>query len=308
MVTGRRKPSPKRRQVEGRAPSRRRPSGARARPALARILVGLDGSSWSRAAVEQAVAIAHRTQAALTGVAIIDHREIDEAVGPEPMGAAYYAQRREEQLLREARQHVAGLAAEFRACCERARVPHFESVEEGVPFQRLVQDSLVHDLVVLGLRTYFHYPPSDKPGTTLEKVLRHGTRPVLAVREDSRPIRRVGVALDGSAQAARTLQLFALLCPWDLETLRLIHAGDDRPKALALLEPGAAFLEAHGLHGEPVLLKGSPVNVIPEYVSSQDLDLLVMGAYGKALVSKFLFGSLTATLLAQPRASLFLAH
>jgi nucleotide-binding universal stress UspA family protein len=270
--------------------------------------VGLDGSSWSRAAVAEAAAMAKRAGALLTGVAIIDQRGIEEAVGPAPLGADYYARRREERLTAEARSHVARLVAEFRAACEQAGVPHFEMQEQGIPFERLVHDSVGQDLVVLGLRTYFRYPPSDRPSPTLEKVLRHGVRPVLAVRQEPGPIRRVAVALDASAPAARTLQLFTLLNPWDLQTVRLLHAGGDRARAAEILRSASAYLEAHGICSERVVLEGSAREAIPDYVSSQDLDLVVMGAYGKTRVEGFLFGSLTKTLLEQPRASLFLSH
>lgn len=289
--------------------SRARGAGrARAAAGLRRILVGLDGSSWSRAAVEAAADIARRTGAALTGVAVLDPKEIEEAVGPAPAGAIYFAEKREQQLLEKAREHVSKLIGAFRSACEKAKVPHFEHPEEGIPFRRLIHDSLSQDLVVLGLRTFFDFPPSDRPGRTLEKVLRHGVRPVLAVRQEPGPVRRVVVAFDDSAPAARTLQLFALLCPWELETLHLVHAGDDRVEALALLKTAESYLAAHGLDGQSVFLKGSPREAIPDYVSSQDMDLVVMGAYGRTGVSRILFGSLTATLLEEPRASLFLFH
>jgi nucleotide-binding universal stress UspA family protein len=273
-----------------------------------RILVGLDGSSWSSAAVAEASDMAKRTGAVLTGVAIIDHRGIEEAVGPAPLGADYFARLREERLTGEARAHVSRLVVEFRDACERSGVLHFEIQEEGVPFERLVHDSLGQDLLVLGLRTYFHFPPSDKPSPTLEKVLRHGVRPVLAVRQQPGPIRRVAVALDASAPAARTLQLFTLLNPWELETVRLLHAGGDRRQAGDILRAAAGYLQAHGVRSEPVHLEGAAREAIPDYISSQDLDLVVMGAYGKTRVGGLLFGSLTKTLLEQPRASLFLAH
>jgi nucleotide-binding universal stress UspA family protein len=270
--------------------------------------VGLDGSAWSRAAVAEAAGMAKRTGALLTGVAVIDQRGIEEAVGPAPLGADYYARKREERLTGEARAHVSRLVADFRAACEESGVPHFEIQEEGVPFERLVHDSVGQDLVVLGLRTFFHYPPSDRPSPTLEKVLRHGVRPVLAVRQGPGPIRRVAVALDASAQAARTLQLFTLLNPWELETVRLLHAGGDRAQAGEILRAAAGYLEAHGIRSETIHLEGAAHQAIPDYISSQDLDLVVMGAYGKTRMGGFLFGSLTKTLLEQPRASLFLSH
>lgn len=311
MERTRKKPTSGRRRRRPARPTSPSSRASRSRHAatagLRRILVGLDGSSWSRAALAQAFHIARSTGAVVTGVAVLDNHEIEQAVGPAPLGAIAFAERRERQMLEQAREHVTGLLKEFRRCCERERVPHFETFEEGAPFRRLVRDSLSHDLVVLGLRTYFHFPASDRPSHTLERVLEHGVRPVLAVRESTSPIRRVAVALDDSPQAARTLQLFALLCRWELQTLRLVHAGDAR-RAAPLLDAAAAYLEAHGRRAEKVVLEGSPREVIPQYVSSQDMDLVVLGAHGKEGLAKFLFGSLTATLIEEPRASLLLYH
>jgi nucleotide-binding universal stress UspA family protein len=273
---------------------------------LRHLLVGLDGSDWSRAGITLACDIARRSQARLTGVAILDPHDIELAVGPVPMGALYYAEQREDDLMRAARGRMAGLAAEFRKQCEREKVPHAEILEEGVPFRRLVIDAAGHDLLVLGQRTYFHHPPRDTPGDTLRRLLRSTTRPVLAARREPLPVRRAAVALDSSAQAGRALQLFALLSPWTPESVRLLHVGDDREAARGVLGPAAEYLAAHGMKTETVVLQGTARQVIPDYVASEGIDLVVLGAHGKLRLDTLLFGGVTAALLESGRASLFL--
>ena len=274
---------------------------------LRRLLVGLDGSPWSRSATTHALAIARASGASATGLAIIDRHDIDHAVGPVPMGALHFAEERERTLLGEARQHATALARDFKARCDQEKVVHTETSAEGVPFEHLILESMSHDLIVIGLRTFFHYPPSTEPGETLQKLLHHGMRPVLAVRETAEPIRHITIAVDPSPQSGRALQLFALLRPWGALTVRLVHAGDDRSAANQVLQPATAFLQAHGIEARPAFLEGHPTKVIPEDVKRQKPDLVVMGAYGKATVRKLLFGSLTATLLERATVSLLLS-
>ena len=59
-------------------------------PDFAKILLGLDGSSYAEAAVEYACQIALAHSAAITGVAIIDLPGIQSTGGPVPLGGAHY--------------------------------------------------------------------------------------------------------------------------------------------------------------------------------------------------------------------------
>ena len=60
---------------------------------FAKILVGLDGSSYSQAAMEYACQIALKHSATITGVAVVDSPGIQHSGGPVPAGAVRYAER-----------------------------------------------------------------------------------------------------------------------------------------------------------------------------------------------------------------------
>ena len=49
-------------------------------------------------------------------------------------------------------------------------------------------------------------------------------------------------------------------------------------------------------------------DVLGEYVSSQKIDLLVMGAYGHSRIRDFVLGGATKSMLQKPPLPLFLSH
>ena len=70
---------------------------------FAEILVCLDGSKYSQAAVEYATRIAVKHNASLTGVGVIDLPGILRASGPAPVGAMRSDELTEQHHVKEAR-------------------------------------------------------------------------------------------------------------------------------------------------------------------------------------------------------------
>ena len=154
-------------------------------------------------------------------------------------------------------------------------------------------------------------------GSTIERVLRQGSTPVLTVRQEpSADYRRVLVAVDFSVYSRRALEFACRLVP-DGEFV-VLH-GYDLPFAGFLSEPPpreAVLLEGEILEQMRALLRDLPIapgRMRPEVrlggalpsveaaVGEFAPDLLVVGTHGRAGVARALLGSVAERLLRRPR-------
>ena len=172
------------------------------------------------------------------------------------------------------------------------------------------------DLVVTGVAR-------DEPfgrfllGTTVDRLVRRSPVPVLVVRNRARkPYARIGVATDFSDASLRTLETVASWLPD--APLTILHASDpplgglsgdrdesERQALAGAASDYAAFLarvaggEAIGRRAKPVIMLGSPVEVLKDGVRDFDVDLLAIGAHGRSALFELLIGSVARTVLAE---------
>ena len=88
---------------------------------LRSVLVGIDGSAYSAAALELGMRWAQRWDAVLVGLGVVDAATICQAQ-PVPLGAAAYKVQRDETLLAEAHHKVAQFLEHCAQQCAKAGV------------------------------------------------------------------------------------------------------------------------------------------------------------------------------------------
>ncbi len=275
---------------------------------MKRILVALDGSAFSRAALDYACYLAKAQRAQLTGIAIIDLPGIQRSIGPVPLGATAYAADLEQHKLKEAQAQARAVLKHFDQTCRERRVRGRALTKEGVPFTEIVEESKYHDLVIIGLKTFFRYGAMKEPGDTLVKLLKHGIRPVLAVPDRYRPVEEILVAYDGSTPAAKAAHQFLQFGLWRNRNVTVLTVSDDRQKGDELLGKLGAYFQSYGIEVKKVLRRGDPAEVILSYAVTSKADLLVIGAHGRQNIRSFVFGSVTKKILRQARLPLFIYH
>jgi nucleotide-binding universal stress UspA family protein len=243
---------------------------------IKRILVGLGTSGTARAVTEHAVDIALPRAAALTGLAVTDVARL-EWTGPRPMGVGVEAATADlrRQRFERAAADVVAAADQFATRCRAAGVAHRVSEETGDALERLVAD---------------------------------GVRPILAVGEEFRPIRRVLVAYSGSLESAKTFKHFVQSGLFAEAPVRIVHFGDDAETAGRRLEKSAAYFAAHGRQVDTDHAAGDPARELIPYAEAWGADLVVAGNSAKNLLLRRLFGETALRLLHDSPLPLYLAQ
>jgi universal stress protein E len=271
---------------------------------MRRLLAATDLSSRSDRAVRRAGMMARQLGAELLVLHVVDEDQ---------PAALAEAQRR---------QTTAFLEEQVRGLPELSDIRPQVLVEAGDAFEgilRVAEDHAVA-LVVMGahrkrlLRDIF-------VGTTVERVMRLGHRPVLMVNRDlTGPYRRILAPVDLSEASARALQASKALGLLEGAVLTVLHAflpfatgmmayagiDQDRIKehaAQAAVEAGehlALFLRKIDLDGvdyETALEEGAPFEAIERVSEAYQPELIVIGTRGHTGLKKALLGSVADQVL-----------
>jgi nucleotide-binding universal stress UspA family protein len=159
-------------------------------------------------------------------------------------------------------------------------------------------------MLVLGKRGVDTASGHGHLGTHLEAVIRAMHHPVLIAQQTFSPPRRIMFAWDGSPTAARGLEMLAesplfLGIPVDVVTV-----GTEDDATRRSVDGATGVLEDAGFEARGVTVQGNPDDALLSYQESNEVDLLIMGAYGHSRIRRFLVGSTTTALLSRCRVSI----
>lgn len=275
---------------------------------IKKILVALDPDSDTAVATRYATDIARRYGASVTGLAVVDLGRIEADTKGGGIGSYYYAEKLREKLTTETRSKARELLDKYEAAMNETGVDHVEVVEEGVPFQRIVEDMKYHDLLVIGKDPHFFYGMPDKSTDTLARVVRDTVGPTLVVGKSYGAIGRVLVAFDGSNAASRALKQFVHSMPFgkDVE-LHVVNVYDkDANESELTLRLVDEFLKSHGIEAKTTAIKGGKtIELLMDHINAIDATLLIAGAHSVSALRRMAFGSTTSKLIEESPIPMF---
>jgi nucleotide-binding universal stress UspA family protein len=156
-------------------------------------------------------------------------------------------------------------------------------------------------LLVMGLHGESSSERDTHVGSQLETVIRSMHRPILLVPDEFTQPRSAMLAFDGSATAFKGVELLAGSPVLKGMPLHLVMVGPDTNDRWEQLRKAERMLA--GLESEITLAirAGDVEPALHAYQEEQDIDILVMGAYGHSRIRQFLVGSTTTRMLETAR-------
>jgi nucleotide-binding universal stress UspA family protein len=150
-------------------------------------------------------------------------------------------------------------------------------------------------LVVLGK----HNPDTvgDHVGNNLERVVRTMHRPILAVPNNFTEPKSLMIAYDGSETTKKAITMVARSPLFSGLPCHVVMVGSATDKMQADLDWAKTELEANQVKVTTAFLSGDVKPALCEYRDTQQIDMLVMGAYGHSKIRQFLVGSTTTKML-----------
>ncbi|MFQ5740362.1 MAG: universal stress protein [Acidobacteriota bacterium] len=273
---------------------------------IKRILVGIGDKTFSAAATQRAIELARCHEAELTAVSATDLKRL-ESVGPIPIGGESAARQLIEHRVETARRVVRETVAQFESACTDAGVTYRMRQVEEEPFEYLVDQARYHDLIVFGLRALFEQGAEEETPEELVRLVEGGVRPIIAVCEEFRPIRKVLVAYSGSMESAEAMRRFLQLRLWPDASLRIVTFAH-KDEGQELLQDAGDYCRAHGFEPETEQVPEAAQEKLLAYAADWEADLIVMGTSGRNFLIRRLFGATAFTVIRHADRSLFLCH
>lgn len=204
------------------------------------------------------------------------------------------------------------MLAEARRQVEEAGVPG-EQVSELQRHDSLVDTLLEFEpqtrLLVMGRHGEVHDHASGAVGSHLENVTRTLQSPIMVALDNFRPPERFMLAYDGSATANKALRLVAQSPLFKGIPCHLVMAGKRLERQREQLANAKTLLEGAGFEVIVAELDQEEVRTaLLDYVAAQQIDMLVMGAWGHSRIRQFLLGSMTNWMLHNSQVPLLLLH
>jgi len=143
-------------------------------------------------------------------------------------------------------------------------------------------------------------------GSRLETLARTLHRPMLIATAEFKAPQRIMIAYDGSATAQKVLDTVAGSSLFRGLPCHVVMVGADSTANREQLASARQSLEASGFDVTTALEDGEVERVLCDYRAANNIDLLVMGAYGHSVIRRFLVGSTTTSVIRNATAPVLL--
>jgi nucleotide-binding universal stress UspA family protein len=274
-----------------------------------RLIIGVDGSKYSRWAMEWAIQLPLTESTTVLAVHALDLVSFRAPFMIQPVVAGNRPFIQAE--IKRLRRHAKEVLAEAKAVCIGSGVPAKVILENGAPAMTILKHARRGDLLVLGSQGL---TAVDRfmLGSVSSSVASHARSSVLIVKQSARPIRRVLFATDGSKSSERALHFLTQdLRPGGIEALAVhilpfLKYPELKEAGQALLDRDADRLLRASYTVTETLRIGHAADEILKVAERNKVDLIVAGAKGLGAIARFFLGSVSTKLLHHSTSSILI--
>jgi len=197
-------------------------------------------------------------------------------------------------------EHGEALLAEARNLAEQSGMTDLTTLQlHGSLVETLTDLEPEIRLAVDGPQGELHGTANHAIGSHLEHAIRTLHCPVLVVMQEFHVPTRFMIAFDASPTSRKALDM-VLASPLLLGCeCHIVMAGKAAMTHPAYLEAATRDLKEKGFKTTSALLEGTAAEAIGNYAATNQIELMVMGAYGHKPIRRFLVGSTTTRMLAE---------
>lgn len=153
------------------------------------------------------------------------------------------------------------------------------------------------DLVVIGKRGEAADFAKLHLGSNMERIARSSSKPVFVASRAFKPIERFMIAYDGGTSSMKAVDYVARSSVLAGLPCRLVTVGANTDETRKRLADAEAILRAAGYDVDTRIARGQPDIVLTQFVENEQIDLLVMGAYGHSRIRNLIIGSTTSEMI-----------
>ena len=272
------------------------------------ILIPLDGSEHSKAALDYAIWLAQGFDGTLMGQHVIDTVSLEGTFFHDVSGSLGFEPYLDlSTKMREIFDERGKLILEnFRESCAAHNVRARTFLDTGLIANEICERAKVADLVVIGHRGVNEGFTAGMLGSTAETIIRKCPRPIFVSTERFNAVANPILAYDGSQRASSAMESAAEFCTVLKLPLTVLTIAREETAAQAILQQAKAYLGSYAIEVKYEIARGYPEQKIIEYLVNLKYDLLFIGAHGHRRIIKMVLGSTTEYVLRNAPCPVFL--
>jgi nucleotide-binding universal stress UspA family protein len=255
-------------------------------PGIRRILVALDASPHSQAALEAAAELASGLRAELLGVFVEDINLLKLAETSFAWEMGFFSASRRQlstlEIERQLRAQANRVRRALAMIAGQAQVPWSFRVARGAIASELLTAASEVDLVILG-KTGWSLARRGRLGSTARAVLAQATSLTLVLQQGARLRLPVAVVYDGSPAAHRALDASTHLVRGKNGYVTVLILADESAMARSLQTEVAEWLRERGIEAHYRWLIGIDVKRLTDLVETEGCGVLVVPSQGSRL-------------------------
>jgi hypothetical protein len=273
---------------------------------MEKILLAMDGYKQNTYAIDFACYLARLTNSRLTGVFL---------EGTPEGGVPGISRMEEPELVEEmsdsalATDPVLHYVHRFREACLCRDVPAKVHRDRGVPVGDILLESRFSDLIVVDPETSFQNADKSFPDRFIRDVLLAAECPVVVSPYQFEALNEVIFAYNGTSSSVFAIKQFTYLFPeFKNKKVVVVNVRNSEDAAIEEQFKMKEWLSAHYEAVEFAVLKGDASDELFGFLLERKNAIVVMGAYGRGILSRFLKPSHASLLLRTINLPIFIAH
>lgn len=197
----------------------------------------------------------------------------------------------------------------FKEECEKNAVPCTVYIDRGEPMQEVIYESRFADMIIIDPEISFYNGEEPLPSHFVKEILSDAECPVLLSPRQYDGVDEVIFCYDGSPSSVFALKQFTYLLPeYSEKNVVLLEIDPGKETISEGHRRIVEWLKAHYPSVKYQSLKGDVQDELFTYFFLKTKKLIVMGAYGRSLLSNFFKKSSAEVLMRMVDLPLFITH
>jgi nucleotide-binding universal stress UspA family protein len=271
---------------------------------MRKILLALDAQKINHPAIDFACYLALLSKSSLTGVFLENtlSEEIREPVFVSTGGRA-------KLTAEEKKERVEENIKQFKETCENRGVHALIHRKRGVPAEEIIDESRFADLIVMDPETSFKNKIETTPSSFVKKILEEAECPILLNPFNFESVDEIVFTYNSGRSSMFAIRQFSYLFPeLHRKKITVVEVNKQNEIGIRAKPKLSEWLKMYYSEVDFQLLSGDPGEELFKYFLEKKGLLLVMGAYGRGILSTMFKNSRADLLVKTANLPIFITH
>lgn len=276
---------------------------------MKKILVAIDATNLDKVLLENAIRFAKPYNALIVGVLLHDIRYLNYVYGSawdQPV-IDFPAVQEAENMDKV---KIKSVVLEFEKMCKEQGVNFKIHLDSGVPLDTLIQETNYADYLLINSSLNFINPRNKELSQFVKDVMHDSKCPVILISNPLSNIQQNILCYDGSHSSMKAIKMYTYNFPENAELpTTILFANENTGNHLIDQSNFKDWLGRRYKQFEIKVLHGIAEQEVYKFLKKEGANsFVIMGAYGRSALSRFLHQSVSNSIIEKLQLPIFISH